>query len=137
VTEAVQPAPTGPAIPLRLRLVRWTASLHMIAMAAQAALALSFLAGVGEAYAYHGMNGLVVLGLGGLQALAAIANRPARTGRWLTLAAVVLAALEGLQVYLGRAVQTEAHVLLALVIWSLGIFFMVKVWMPAWAEAAR
>ena len=137
MTEAVQPASGAAGLPMRLRLVRWSASLHMTAMVAQAGFALAFLAGQADAYLLHRTNAWVVLALGVLQALAAVANGPARTGAWLTTAAVVLALLEALQVWLGRTVQTEAHALLAFVLWSLGIFVLVKVWMPAWAETAR
>ena len=134
MTEAVQPAP---ALPLRLHAVRWTASLHMTALVIQAALALGFLSGWADGYGHHRLNAWIVLGLGGVQALAALANGPSRTGVWLTVAAAALAALEGLQIYVGRAVLPGPHVLLGFVIWGLGIFFMVKVWMPAWAEKAR
>ncbi|HEX3366075.1 hypothetical protein [Phenylobacterium sp.] len=106
-----------------------------MAMALQAALALSFLTGNSEAFSAHGWNARVLLVLAVLQASLAFAHGPRRTGLWLTLFAVALVALEGAQFRLGALGFAEAHVLNGLLIWGLSLAIVIKVANPGWAKA--
>ena len=114
--------------PILGHAVRWVASIHLVSLVAQVAAAPAFLAGYAAAFALHRANATVVLALGVVLALAALANGPKRTGPWLTLIAVAIPALEATQIWLGQSGQTAAHVLIGLTIWSLSIAFAVKVW---------
>ncbi len=112
-------------------IVRWAASAHLAALAAQVALAPAFLAGLQDAYALHSIEGRVVAALGVVVAVAAIANGPSRTGPRLTLIAIAIPVLEAMQLWLGFSAQIAAHVLMGLTIWGLSIAFAVKVWASA------
>lgn len=111
-------------------VLRGVASLHVLALIAQVAMAAMVVGGQAQAYAGHKGNAWGVLALGIAQALAALALARSRLSWFFLSIAVLTPALEGLQIWLGRAVQTPWHVTNGVLVWALALAMLIKAWRP-------
>jgi len=123
---------TREAIAPPARLVRWTVSVHAAVVAAQFATGTLTIAGFAEVFSGHRTNAWAVLGLGLVQAIAALSSTRARLGWFYTTLALAIPAMDGLQIWLGRHVLTPWHVTLGLLIWAASLGLLIKVWTPTW-----
>jgi hypothetical protein len=124
------------ASPWSVTTVRWSVSLHMLALALQLAAMLLFLSGFPQAFLVHSNNAWLVLMLGSLQLLTILACRPARGDRFYTGLAIAVAALEAIEIELGRNGLRFAHLTLAMIIWGLSLTVLIRTRTASWAPWA-
>jgi len=111
---------------------RWVVTTHMLALAAQVLFALLLLGGFAVVQ-LHSSNAGVVLALGALQAIVAVASWPPGGSLW-KVAAVIVPLLEAAQIYLGRAGDLATHVTLGVILWGLALALLIQVWAPSWGR---
>jgi hypothetical protein len=111
-------------------VLRWAASLHVLALIGQVAMAIAVVGGQAQAYAGHKSNAWGVLALGVLQALAVLTMARSRLSGFFIGLAVIIPAFEGLQFWLGRTVQTPWHVTNGVLIWAAALAILIKAWRP-------
>jgi hypothetical protein len=116
-----------------VRAVRWSVSLHSIALLVQLAAMLLFLSGRPEGFFAHSSNAWVVLMLGAIQLLAVLACSAARADRFYATTALVVVVAEALEVYLGRNGLRFAHLTLALIIWAFSLTLLIRTVTASWA----
>lgn len=116
-----------------VRAVRWSVSLHAVALAAQLAAMLAFLSGRPEGFFAHSGNAWIVLTLGAIQLLAVLACNAARADRFYTATALIIVLAEALEVYLGRSGLRFAHLTLAMIIWAFTLTLLIRTVTAAWA----
>lgn len=118
-------------------VLRATASLHVLVLVAQIAMAMLVVGGEAGAYGGHRGNAWGVLTLGVLQALAVVVLARSRLTPFFLAMAVLIPALEGLQIWLGRTAQTPWHVTNGVLIWAAALALLIKLWRPDGLAAPR
>jgi hypothetical protein len=116
--------------------VRWVVTLHLLALAAQLASAISFVGGLAEAGLLHIYNARLVGVFGLWQAVVLVslpASRLRRAHRWMAVG-VLLA--EGLQLYFRIAHGFAIHVTIAILVWAMSVALSIKVWAPTWKRGS-
>ena len=116
-----------------VQAVRWSVSLHTVALVVQLAAMLVFLSGRPEGFLAHSTNAWIVLTLGALQLLAVLACSPARSDRFYALTALVIVTAKALEVYLGLSGLRFAHVTLAMIIWAFALTLLIRTITAPWA----
>ena len=114
--------------------VRWSVSLHFVALVVQLAAMLLFLSGRPEGFFAHSGNAWVVLTLGAIQLLAVLACSAARADRFYSATALVIVIAEALEVYLGRHGLRFAHLTLAMIIWAFALTLLIRTITAPWAR---
>jgi hypothetical protein len=110
-----------------LTSVRWVVSVHLLAVLAQLAAAVTFLSGRTGAYVVHATVGHALYLLGICQAIAVVGVRSARQNpltRWLAAAVPVA---EVLQIYLARSGLVAWHLTLGLLVWAGALAIWIRV----------
>ena len=116
-----------------VQAVRWSVSLHTLALVVQLGAMLVFLSGRPEGFLAHSNNAWIVLLLGAIQLLAVLACSAARADRFYTLSALVVVIAEALEIYLGRNGLRFAHVTLAMIIWAFALTVLIRTVKAPWA----
>ena len=113
--------------------VRWSVSLHMVALLVQLVAMLLFLSGRPEGFFAHSGNAWVVLLLGAVQLLAVLACSPARANRFYSATALIIVIAEALEIYLGSNGLRFAHVTLAMIILGFSLTLLIRTITAPWA----
>ena len=116
-----------------VRAVRWSVSLHSVALLLQLVAMLLFLSGRPEGFFAHSNNAWIVLILGAVQLLAVLACRAARADRFYAATALIIVIAEALEVYLGRNGLRFAHLTLAMIIWAFALTLLIRTVTAPWA----
>lgn len=114
------------------RAVRWSASLHVAALAVQLAAMLLFLSGMSKALLVHSLNAWIVLALGIVLLLAVLACRPARASGFFTAAALVIVIAEALEIHVAGSGAIFTHVTLAMIVWGLALSLLIRTATAPW-----
>jgi hypothetical protein len=114
-------------------VVRWIVSTHIALLLLQLVTAIAGAAGFVAVLHTHGTNARFVAASGVLQAIGLLSAGP-RAGWFVRTMAVVVAASEAVQLYLGLRAGIPTHVTLAMIVWALSVALFIRVWAPPWTR---
>jgi hypothetical protein len=116
--------------------VRWLVTLHLIALAAQLASAISFVGGWAPGAMMHMHNARLVGVLGLLQAIVIVSLPAARLKTPYRVFAVAALVGEASQLFFGITHGFGVHVTTAILLWAFSVAVSIKVWAPTWKQAS-
>jgi hypothetical protein len=131
VTRTSTPAVSGYAL-----LIRWVVTLHLLALAAQLAMAISFVGGAAPALPPHMKGAWAVAALGLVQAGLLLSVPATRLRNVHKLMAVAVVLGEVSQIHFGTTLGLALHVTTAMLVWAFSLTLSIKVWAPTWKLAA-